>query len=107
MSQNEIVDILKALADPVRLAIVRRLMIHPELSAQNLLEDFKITQPTLSFHMKKLIQSGLITARKEGTWMRYQVNTLMLNSINAILDFTTKTQATLQAYAEQVKKSSK
>jgi len=97
MNHTEMIKVLKALADPVRLAIVERLADQPEICACNLLEDFEITQPTLSFHMKKLIQSGLITARKEGTWVRYQVDALMLSSLKTLLDLSVKTQASIQA----------
>ncbi len=68
------VDILKAISDPIRLSIVQKLFKYDELCACNLLEDYQITQPTLSFHMKKLTQSGLVSSRKDGTWVKYKIN---------------------------------
>lgn len=80
MSYNTI-EILKALADPIRLSIIKKLCTENELCACNILDDFSITQPTLSFHMKKLTQCGLVTSRKDGTWVRYQVNQDYIDSL--------------------------
>jgi ArsR family transcriptional regulator len=77
------IDQFKALADPTRLAIVQKLNTHTELCACNLLEDFEITQPTLSFHMKKLTGCGIVLARKDGIWIKYRLNP------QAILDLVT------------------
>lgn len=79
------VKILKALADPIRLSIVRRLRGKPELCACNLLEDFEITQPTLSFHMKKLTECGLVQARKDGIWIKYTLNQRLLDQLHIAL----------------------
>jgi len=46
-----------------------------ELCACKILEKFKITQPTLSHHMKILCDSGLVSGRKDGKWMHYSLNT--------------------------------
>ncbi len=68
------VECFKALADPIRLSIIQRLKDDRELCACNLLEDFEISQPTLSFHMKKLTACGLVNVRRDGIWMKYSVN---------------------------------
>lgn len=68
------VELLKAISDPIRLSIVQKLFKYEELCACNLLDDYQITQPTLSFHMKKLTQSGLVSSRKDGTWVKYKIN---------------------------------
>lgn len=74
MNQEKLIVLLKALSDPVRLSIVKLLSSQPDLSASALLEQLHITQSTLSFHMKKLVDSGIVRAQKEGTWMKYQLN---------------------------------
>lgn len=61
-----------ALADANRLAILCALQ-HGELCACELLDDLQISQPTLSHHMKLLIDSGLVSGRKEGRWMYYSI----------------------------------
>ena len=69
-----IVELLKALSDPIRLSILKKLFSREELCACDILDDYKISQPTLSFHMKKLTQSGLVSSRKDGTWVKYKIN---------------------------------
>lgn len=65
--------ILKALADPKRLRIVDMLSCG-ELCACKILEEFHITQPTLSHDMKVLITAGIVNVRPEGKWMNYSLN---------------------------------
>lgn len=64
---------LKALGDETRLKIFHMLS-DGELCACDILEEFHITQPTLSYHMKILSESGLINSRKDGIWMKYTIN---------------------------------
>ena len=63
----------KALSDATRLQIVE-MLAGGELCACKILAHFNITQPTLSYHMKNLIGSGLVRGRREGAWMRYSLN---------------------------------
>jgi len=67
------VPALKALADETRLKIVDMLSCG-ELCACKILESFQITQPTLSYHMKILCDSEVVTGRREGSWMYYRLN---------------------------------
>ena len=72
-STAEYALLFKALSDETRLRIVK-MISGTELCACNLLEEFNITQPTLSYHMKILTECGLVFARKDGSWMRYTLN---------------------------------
>jgi len=81
------IEVLKALADPIRLAIIKRLSGQCELCACNILDDFEISQPTLSFHMKKLTACGLVNVRKEGVWMKYTLNTAFLEQLRTEISF--------------------
>ena len=65
--------IFKALSDSNRLQIIYILSLG-EKCACRLLEHFKFTQPTLSHHMKVLMECGLVDSRKEGTWNYYSLN---------------------------------
>jgi len=65
--------IIKALADPNRLKIIDILSCG-EKCACELLEAFNFTQPTLSHHMKVLMDGGLVSCRKEGLWSYYSIN---------------------------------
>ncbi|WP_027400329.1 ArsR/SmtB family transcription factor [Anaerovorax odorimutans] len=73
--------VFKALSDPNRLMILDMLSSE-ELCACKILEEFNITQPTLSHHMKILCESGLVNGKKEGKWMHYTLNENKLNQIN-------------------------
>lgn len=72
--------VFKALGDATRLKIIEMLSCG-ELCACEILEFFEITQPTLSYHMKILIESGLVISRKEGSWTHYSNNTPLIEDI--------------------------
>lgn len=89
MNNKDYVILFKAMADESRLAILEMLS-KEELCACHILEEFEITQPTLSYHMKILVESGLVDAKKEGTWMRYKINEEKMDNIKQkILKFDT------------------
>ena len=64
--------ILKALSDPNRLKILDLLSCGEKCGCE-VLESFNFTQPTLSHHMKVLIDCGLIESRKDGIWNQYKL----------------------------------
>ncbi len=72
--------IIKVLADPNRLKIIDILSCG-ERCACDLLDHFDFTQPTLSHHMKVLMDAGLVNMRKEGVWNHYSLNMLNCNKI--------------------------
>ena len=78
--QYDFAVIFKALGDSTRLKILEMLSCG-ELCACDILEAFEITQPTLSYHMKSLTESGLVIARKEVSWTRYGNNEEVLNQV--------------------------
>lgn len=66
-------QIFKALCDENRVRILK-LLQSGEKCACVLLEDLRITQPTLSHHMKILCDSGMVLGRKEGKWTYYSIS---------------------------------
>lgn len=80
----EYVQLFKALADETRLKIIE-LLSNGEMCACKLLENFNITQPTLSYHMKLLCDSGLVKGRREGAWMYYRNNSTEIENISEFL----------------------
>ncbi len=72
MNEMDIALICKALSDSNRLKIVKMLSAG-EKCACELLEALKITQPTLSHHMKILCACGIVNARREGKWSFYSI----------------------------------
>ena len=73
MNEIDVTAICRALGDSNRMLIVSMLS-GGELCACKLLEQFQITQPTLSHHMKVLCECGIVNTRKEGKWSHYSLN---------------------------------
>lgn len=78
----EMEQVFRALGDANRLKIVR-MLAGGEKCACRLLEEFQITQPTLSHHMKQLCECGLVSARREGRWTHYRLNQTMVAALAA------------------------
>lgn len=66
------VDIFKVLADPTRRSVLERLA-GAELTATQLREGMAISQPAMSQHLAVLREAGLITERRDGRYVNYQV----------------------------------
>lgn len=84
-SYAEYVPVFKALADETRLKFIH-MLAEGELCACKILEQFNITQPTLSYHMKILTDSGLVIGNREGAWMRYKLNYERMEELKEVLD---------------------
>lgn len=82
---KNVVLFFKAMADETRLEIIDMLK-SGELCACEILESFDITQPTLSYHMKILLECGLVDGRRDGAWMRYSLNKESFEAIMNLFD---------------------
>jgi len=65
--------VFKAFCDEKRLMVLS-LLQSGEKCACDLLEQVSVGQSTLSHHMKILVESGIVTARKEGKWTHYSIS---------------------------------
>lgn len=74
-----------ALSDPTRLEIVRRLR-HGERCVCELQDLLDAAQSRLSFHLKVLKESGLITDRKEGRWVYYTLDREALDQVGGFVE---------------------
>jgi ArsR family transcriptional regulator len=88
MNIKDVAKICKALGTENRLQIVQ-MLIDGELCACKILETLDITQPTLSHHMKILLECDLIHARKEGKWTYYSLNCGILSAYREFIDSLT------------------
>lgn len=79
-SYEENSKIIKAISDTNRLKIIDILSCG-EKCACDILEHFDFTQPTLSHHMKVLMDCGLVNCRKEGLWSYYSLNSSNCNKL--------------------------
>lgn len=82
MTYKSIAASLKTIAEPNRLEILD-LLSCGELCACDLLEHFQFSQPTLSHHMKSLVEQNLVSSRKEGNKTMYNLNHGMLTQIES------------------------
>ena len=80
----EYVLLFKAISDQTRLKIVD-LLSCGEMCACQILDNFNITQPTLSYHMKILCESGIVNGRRDGAWMYYSINGGAIENISEFL----------------------
>lgn len=65
---KQIVKVAKALADENRYKIFMMISEKGEIPCKEITAYFNLTQPTISHHLKVLLESGLIDFRKEGQW---------------------------------------
>ena len=83
-SYTQAARVFKALCDPNRVRILELLQTG-EVCACALLEQLEISQPTLSHHMKILVDCGLVSARKAGRWMHYRLDRRRLATVGAAI----------------------
>ncbi|WP_241976467.1 MULTISPECIES: metalloregulator ArsR/SmtB family transcription factor [unclassified Cryobacterium] len=67
--------LLKAVADPARLRLVSLVAAHDDMEACvcDLTEPLGLSQPTVSHHLKVLVDAGILTRDKRGTWAYYRL----------------------------------
>lgn len=73
MTEEQVIKLLKCLSDKSRLQIVKNLVREP-MYVELLAERLNLTPPTVSFHLKKLMDSRLVKSEKEQYYMVYSVN---------------------------------
>jgi len=80
---RETVQYFKALADPARLQILEFLLEQEDrccsgpdqtVCACHIEERITLAQPTISHHMKVLVDSGLVKSEKRGRWVYYSID---------------------------------
>lgn len=86
MDMMKVSKICKALGDYNRLQIIK-MLAREELCACQILEEFNITQPTLSHHMQVLSECDLIYSKKDGKWTHYTLNYETLNEYKEFINY--------------------
>src|SRR5689334_10435482 len=68
-------ELMKALADPTRLTIIAALWkAEQPVCICDFTASLSLSQPTISHHMAKLKDAGLVEAEKNGIWMYYRLS---------------------------------
>ncbi|GAB2789851.1 metalloregulator ArsR/SmtB family transcription factor [Streptomyces chlorus] len=80
--------VLKAIADPTRLQLLRLIERAPqgEACVCDLTGCLGLRQPTVSHHLKVMTESGLLNRERRGTWVWYSVDPAGLRRVREVLE---------------------
>lgn len=78
-------EVAKALADPRRMALLEAIGSAQEYSCQKLCLESGVTKGTVSHHIKELVRAGLVSERRDGQFMFYEVRREVLAAYAAEL----------------------
>ena len=83
----DLAQLLRALADPTRLRLVSLVAAHEggEACVYELTGPLGLTQPTISHHLKILIDAGILTREKRGVWAYYALVPGALDAVATVL----------------------
>ena len=84
LDEMELAQIFKALGDDNRIRILKQLRTGEKCGCE-LLEELKITQPTLSHHMKILCGCNIVKSRREGKWLYYAIDCDGIKTIRSLM----------------------
>jgi ArsR family transcriptional regulator, arsenate/arsenite/antimonite-responsive transcriptional repressor len=78
---------MKVLADPARLRLLSLIQAQPsrEACVCHLTEPLGLSQPTVSHHLKVLLQAGLVEREQRGSWAYYRVRPEPLAALRDVL----------------------
>ena len=80
-------ELFRALGDPARVRIVNLLATSAEpVCACELYEPLGLAQPTVSHHLKKLTEAGLLDREQRGKWAYFSLNADALRTLAAVAD---------------------
>ena len=83
----ETAELFKALADPARVRIVNVLATSGEpLCICNLVEPLGLSQPTVSHHMKKLADVGIVEREQRGRWAYFTLRPQAVDALASVTD---------------------
>jgi ArsR family transcriptional regulator len=86
----DLARLLKALADPTRLRLVSMVAAHEggEACVCELTVPLGLTQPTISHHLKILVDAGIFARDKRGVWAYYSLVPGAMDALSAMLSAT-------------------
>ena len=84
---EQLAGVLKAVAEPTRLRLLSMVAASPgqEACVCDLTEPVGLSQPTVSHHMKVLVDAGLLTRDKRGVWAYYRLVPERLEAVAAAI----------------------
>jgi len=81
-------SLFNALSNPIRLRCILLMQAQGELCVCELTYALALSQPMISRHLAVLKESGLVTDRREGQWVYYQINQKLPQWINSVMQTT-------------------
>jgi ArsR family transcriptional regulator, arsenate/arsenite/antimonite-responsive transcriptional repressor len=77
----------KALSDPARLRLISLVAAHSDQEACvcDLTEPVGLSQPTVSHHLKLLVEAGIFTREQRGKWAYYRLVPDTLNTLAGLI----------------------
>jgi ArsR family transcriptional regulator, arsenate/arsenite/antimonite-responsive transcriptional repressor len=72
--RNVTADVFRALGDPVRLELLSLVAAYGPVCVCHLEEALPYKQPRISKHLGTLKRAGLVTSRRQGSWVYYELN---------------------------------
>lgn len=83
---DRVAAMFKALGDPVRLRLFSLVASNAQGEACVCdISDVGVSQPTVSHHLKKLKEAGLLTSERRGTWVYYRVAPEVVAAMSQLL----------------------
>jgi ArsR family transcriptional regulator, arsenate/arsenite/antimonite-responsive transcriptional repressor len=80
-------ELFRALADPARVRIVNVLATTGEpVCVCELIEPLELSQPTVSHHLKKLLDAGLVEREQRGRWAYFSLKRDAVEKLAAVAD---------------------
>ena len=80
-------ELFKALADPARVRIINVLATTGEpVCVCELIEPLGLAQPTVSHHLKKLVDAGLLEREQRGKWAYFSLRRDAVEKLAAVAD---------------------
>ncbi|MFC8425719.1 ArsR/SmtB family transcription factor [Streptomyces sp. NPDC057236] len=87
---EKIAMIFKALSDPVRLRLFSKIAAQPAGEACVCdIQDVGVSQPTVSHHLRKLREAGLLESERRASWVYYRVAPGVLSAMAGLLSQST------------------
>jgi ArsR family transcriptional regulator len=80
-------ELFKALGDPARVRLVNLLATHGDAVCMcDLIDPVGLSQPTVSHHMKKLVDAGLVEREQRGKWAFFSLKRDAVEKLAAVAD---------------------
>jgi ArsR family transcriptional regulator len=79
-------ELMRAIAHPLRLQILQYIDNHDEINVNHIYNDLDLEQSITSQHLKVLRLAGVVNVRKDGKFMKYNINYSILEKAKLAVD---------------------